>query len=234
MKEYNCWNGVIKPSCPSHNRQSCSVSREPTSTTSLSRQTKKNSKSSEGSTNSTPRLPSSDHAKSSPSWQASKYTSEGTEYETIAPKWGSKPSTRGQICQNQGLGQSTRSTPTSCETLPLTDQIKSGEWTLLTSGWPQTGCTSSLSLTGTADTSLPGRSQKHWSCPSSWTAATRRSTKRCQKLSTPTRAATSQQNASRAASRRRERRYPWTVVADTWTISSRSACGALSSMRRST
>lgn len=234
MKESICSNGGRQQSYPSLSKPSYSPSRVPTSTTSLVRQGKKNSRSSGGSTRSTPRLPFSDHARSSPSWQMSKSTSEGTEYETIAPKWGLKPSIRGQISLNQGQGQSTKSIPTSCEASPLTGQIKCGESTSPTSGWHPTGCTSWPSSTGTADTSLLGRSQKPWSYPSCWTVATRRWARPCRRLSTQTKVATSRRSASPAASRRREPESPWTVEAVMWTTFSPNACGARSNTRRST
>lgn len=166
MKESICSNGVRQQSYPSLSKPSCSPSRGATSITSPVRQGKKNSRSSVGSMSSIPRLPFLDHARSSPSWPMSKSTSEGTEYGTIAPKWGLKPSIRDQICQNQERGQSTKSIPTSCETSPLTGQIKSGESILPTSGWHPIGCIWSPSSTGIADTLSPGRSQKHWSYPS--------------------------------------------------------------------
>ena len=234
MKESIYSNGDRQPSYHLLSKPSCSASHVGTSTINPSHQMKKSSRSSDAWTNSTPRLPSSDHESSSPSWRRRTFWSEGTESETIARKWDSKPSTRSQICLNQGWGRNTKSIHICSETSPLIAPTKSGAWTSPTFGWPQAGCIWSPSLTGTADTLSPGRSQKHSSCPSSWTAATKRWARRCRRLSTQIKGAISRLNASRAASRRRERESPWTVEAATWTTFSPNASGDLSSMRRST
>ena len=129
MKESIYSNGETRRSYHLLSKPSCSASHVDTSTTNPSRLMKKNSRSNDAWTNSIPRLPSSDHESSSPSWPRRTFWSEGTESETIEHKWDSKPSTRSQICQNQGRGRNTKSIPICSETSPLIAPTKSGAWT---------------------------------------------------------------------------------------------------------
>ena len=160
------WNGESKLSCLSLSRPSYSASRGAISTTSLLHQTLAKSWSRDGSMNSTQRLPFLEAERSSPSSRRRISPSEGIRSGATGRKWDWKHSFLSRVCLSLAVGRRIASFLTYSETWLLSAPTRSGARTSRTFGWPTPGmvrrapvpgCTSWLSWTGTADTSLPGR-----------------------------------------------------------------------------